>query len=106
MASRTSAVCGRRVFSRSACGTSSYTSIGAALDSSQLVETDTRIEQAVADVRDEVSKDHQQPDHDRDSHDQRVVVIERRIERELTHAGIREDLLDDERAAEQIGNRD
>src|SRR5215471_13900030 len=69
-------------------------------------DADSRIDQAVGEVGDEVGSQGEQRHDDQIAHDHRVVALEDRLDHELAHAGNGEDRLDDDAAADEAGQRE
>src|SRR5258705_34014 len=66
-------------------------------------DADSRIDQAVGEVGDEVGAQGEQGHDDEVAHHHRVVALPDRLDHELSHAGNGEDRLDDDAAADQAG---
>src|SRR6058998_2193334 len=66
-------------------------------------DADSRIDQAVGEVGDDVGAQGEQGHDDEVAHHHRVVALPDRLDHELSHAGNGEDRLDDDAAADQAG---
>src|SRR5215813_8683878 len=69
------------------------------------VVADSRIKEAIEEVRYEVTGDDDHAKEDRHAHHERVVAVERRLYEVAADAGNAEDLLDDDRAGDDVGHR-
>ena len=70
-----------------------------------LFQTDARVAPSEQDVGDEISDDQQRRGHDDAVHDEIGIFREERLHRQPSEPGPRHDVLDDERAAQQRGER-
>src|SRR5258706_1252815 len=68
-------------------------------------EGDARVEPAIEEIRQQVEKDDEAGEHERDAHDHRRVVGEDRADQQRADARYAKDLLSDDRAAEDRGDR-
>src|SRR5262245_51577545 len=66
-------------------------------------DADSRIDQAVGEVSDEIGPQGEQRHDDQIAHDHRVIALEDRLDHQLAHAGNGEDRLDDDAAADEPG---
>src|ERR1051325_1195106 len=73
--------------------------------SGTLPERDARVEPSIEDVRDEVEQDNETGEHEGDRHDHRRVIRENRADQQRSDPGNAEDLLGDDRAAEDSRHR-
>ena len=62
-----------------------------------LLKCDTRVDDLVQNITDEVHDDNQRRQYDGGTHDQRVIAVCNAVDKGATDARDREDLLDDER---------
>src|SRR5262245_40196759 len=69
------------------------------------VVADSRIKETIEEVRYEVAGDDDHAKEDRHTHHERVVAIERAQHEVAADAGNAEDLLDDDRAGDDVGDR-
>src|SRR5262247_2599424 len=66
-------------------------------------DADSRIDQAVGEIGDEVGPQGEQRHDDQVAHDHRVVALVNRLDHQLAHAGNGEDRLDDDATADEPG---